>query len=52
MSEEIHITDQIGHTQANDTNNSLCTGYRGTLMEERGKCWSTLKMTPSPRFGT
>ena len=52
MRGEIHVTDQLGHTQASDTNNSLCIDYRAALMEERGKCWSTLKMAPSSGLGT
>jgi len=38
MRGEIHVTDQIGHTQASGTNNSLCIDYRAALMEARGKC--------------
>ena len=48
MREEIHVTDQIGHPQASDTNNLLCIDYRAALMRARSTCRLTLKMTPCP----
>jgi len=44
------MTDQTGHTQASGINNLLYVDYRAALMQARGKCWSTL--TLSPGLGT